>query len=221
MLESLESLESKRSSPSLGLTIVNSECLDNLDSEVWALFQVFPWQVSSGGRSHDEMDAPHPAKWKMQSRACRAELGLSDSFHPWTGRDAFAGEGLRLTPRVRDVLDLTAAKVFSRNLPSQRGLTDIYVDVSQSLDRNCFTHADGSNPCFTGATELYSFAQDRIILPEEMLAFHGFGHVEMPPSLGCRDLKRMAGTGMSLPCIGSILLSYHIMQTRVCSDRQM
>ena len=111
------------------------------------------------------------------------------------------------------MLDLTAAKALSRP-GAAKGLKDIYVDVSQSLDRNCFSSAEGIVPCFTSSTELYSYGQDRIILPEEMLAMHGFGAVTVPDSVDIRDLKRMAGTGMSLPCLGTILLAFQMMNTR-------
>ena len=170
---------------------------------VWhdRLFQTS--EVSRRAEKADHSRDEAAGKWKLHSRSCRAKLGLSDAFSAWTERESFAGEGLQLTPRIRDVLDLTAAKALNRAGPG-KGLKDIYVDVSQSLDRNCFSNAAGIVPCFTSSTELYSYGQDRVILPEEMLAMHGFGTVTVPDSVDIRDLKRMAGTGMSLPCLGTV-----------------
>ena len=122
------------------------------------------------------------------------------------------GEGLSLTKRVLDVLDVTAIKVLERNHQPQNGLKNIYVDVSQSIMRNTYTNLDNISPCLTTSTELYSFGHDRVILPQEMMAMHGYQRITVPETILPRDLKTMVGGGMSLPCIGTVLMALHVMQ---------
>ena len=112
--------------------------------------------------------------------------------------------------RVRDLLDLTAARVLAEN----RDLSRVFLDVSQGHLRRNYTSAEGLGPCFTRSTELYYFGQDRVVLPQEMLAMLGYTQpVQVPESVRPRDLKRMLGGGMSLPCVGTVLLSLHIMRS--------
>ena len=165
----------------------------------------------SGQRATDDT-AAYP-KWRSHSKSIRAALGVTMSCAPWTTKSNFVGEGLNLTPRVLDLLDLTTIKVLEdRNRNLRSGMKHIYVDVSQSVLRDCFTSGDEVSPCFTTSTEMYSFAEDRVILPQEMLSMHGYQSVAVPNSVSPRDLKRMVGGGMSLPCVGTVLAALHVMK---------
>ena len=148
-------------------------------------------------------------KWQSQSFQARDSLGVSSSFNVWTSRPNFAGEGIPLTARVRDLMDVTAARVLSE----QRSMSGIYLDVSQAHNRKCHTNFNGISPCCTTSTILYSFGHDRIILPSELLAIHGYSGLQIPESVSERDLKHMVGSCIALPCIGTLLLALHILKS--------
>ena len=126
------------------------------------------------------------------------------------------GEGLSLTPRVLDTLDVIAASVLQRREHDRDhvALHDVLVDVSQSLLRPTMSSARGVAPCLTSSSVLYSYGHDRVVLPDELARMQGFGSIIWPSACTQRDEKRMLGSGMSLPCVGSILLALHIMKTR-------
>ena len=160
------------------------------------------------------------AKWKQQSCEIRDLLGVSRDFAPWTSRNTFLGEGINMTDRIRDLLDVTAAKILLKKHGNPKHeLSRVFLDVSQSHIRHCHSSDDGLGPCFTTASELYHFGQDRVVLPQEILAMLGYTQVvQLPESVRPRDLKRMLGGGVSLPCVGSVLLSLHIMRTTLPSS---
>ena len=152
-------------------------------------------------------------------------MGIALNFAGWTGREDFAGEGLPQSERVKDVLDITAAKVLvsqsgAGSVAQQAMLRSTIVDVSQCVSRSTYNKSKGTVPCFTTSTELYSYGHDRVILPQEMLAMHGFmlSRLEIPREVLMRDLKKMAGGGLSCPCLASILWSWHIMRCRLFEE---
>ena len=108
-------------------------------------------------------------------------------------------------------------KAMDVSLGGPGTLRGIYLDVSQSVLRNVYTNADGVSPCWTGSTEIYSFRHDRVMLVDEMMRIAGFSSIVVPDSVSPRDLRRMLGAGMSLPCIGSILMALHVLQRELSS----
>ena len=129
-------------------------------------------------------------------------------------------EGLPRTPRILDLLDIAACTRLNSQGGSRHGHTgsrfgSFFVDTSQSHSRRCWTGAEGQNRTFTTSTELYHFGHDRIVLPWEMLLMLGFpGNVRVPRDLNPRDLKTMIGNSMSLPSVGTLLWSLHVMRYR-------
>ena len=160
-------------------------------------------------------DAPVcESRWKKESAEARDSLGLGLAFAGWTERPSFAGEGVSLTPRVLDLLNVTAAKILLKE--GKDKLLHTFLDVSQSLSRNAFTRPCGLVPCITTSTEMYSYAQDRVVLPEELLGMHGVitARFAVPDNLPPRELKNMAGGCLSCPCLGSVMWSWHVMRAR-------
>ena len=88
----------------------------------------------------------------------------------------------------------------------QQALGHVYVDISQNHGRRPFTNDAGITGTLTTSTLLYSYARDGMILPFELLLLHGHSRtLQVPDSVKGTSLKSLAGEGMSLPCIGSVL----------------
>ncbi|CAE7834440.1 unnamed protein product [Symbiodinium sp. CCMP2592] len=179
------------------------------DARAWAMvIQESPNNADQTATS--ERDAGgHEAKWKLKAAEARIAIG--------TSRDDFVGEGLRLTARQQDLIDTVAAKV----LLSKRGqlavdvLKDTYLDISQGHDRMKHSRADGVACTFTTSTLLYSYSEDRVVLPLEMMLMHGFPRSAIAPrSIGQRALKDMVGNGMSLPCLATMVWAFWVMRNR-------
>ena len=156
--------------------------------------RVFPAQVQKTQRPTLEAQGRAHLRWKTESAEAREALGISRAFQGWTDRDGFAGEGLALTDRVVDLLNVTAARLLGQGGPEY--LMAAVVDVSQSVSRCTYTKPDLRHPCLTTSSEWYSFREDRIVLPQELMCMHGFvGTVHIPADLLLRDLKHMVGGG--------------------------
>ena len=143
---------------------------------------------------------------------------MSKNFKPWTTRENFVGEGVPKTARVLDILDVAACEHLSQNTDARAPRTRFassFCDYSQSHGRRNWTKPNGSNHTFTRSTELYSYGEDRLVLPYEMLLMHGYPpDIVLPQELTQRKLKEMVGNGMSLPCLGTVLWALHIMRYR-------
>ena len=168
---------------------------------------------------HPFQDVPpvsRDCEWQMHSAQLRDSLGISRDCKVWTSKPGFKGAGLSLTPRTRDVLDITAARVLTRQSKNTLGdLLDTVVDVSQSVTRGTFSKISGVCPCFTSSSELYSFGQDRAVTALEMLRLLGYSEsIIIPEELTIRQLKKLVANSISLPCLGVMLWSFHVMCAR-------
>lgn len=171
------------------------------------------WQGSTSGGKAGEGDEAHFPRWKEDSVNFRNRLGISPSFSPWTGRPGFKGAGLSLTPRVKDLIDcVVAARMKALDLSAkdiEPEMSRIFLDVSQSLQRNAYSYGDGDrkvHKCLTTSSSLYSFSSDRLITPVELLAFQGFPKsIKIPHSISGNDLKTFVGESMSLPCLATVI----------------
>ena len=62
----------------------------------------------------------------------------------------------------------------------------------------------------TTSSVIYSHGLDRIVLPIEMLLWQGHQlDVVVPGTMSQRSLRSLAGEGMTLPCLASIV---HVLQ---------
>ena len=181
--------------------------------------------VSAADRA--ELASEPTRQWQLQSRAARADTGVSLGFNLWTGRDGFVGEGVGRTARVLDLIDVAACARLKDLEQCGKGckskapvnhrdaFNDFLLDYSQSHSRKPWTRRNGVNPTFTTSTELYSFGADRIVLPREMMLMHGFPpNAKIPKNMRQCTLKNMVGNGMSVPCVATVLWSWHVMKHR-------
>ena len=95
----------------------------------------------------------------------------------------------------------------------QERLKHVYVDVSQNPIRRPFSGGTGVTGTMTTSSLFYSFARDGAVLPFEMLMWHGHSRLlKVPDSTKSLELKELAGEGMSVPCLGSILWAGFLLQ---------
>lgn len=160
----------------------------------------------------------------MQCDTWRCQLGCVGPFanlKPWTSLQGLRFTGLSQTPRILELLDCTTICVLggaqathkvlqasnAREL-IQECMQDIVIDVSQNASRKAFTNAAGFAKCLHTATCLYSFAQDRVILPMELMLLQGHSmDLQVPHQMRPAQLHDLAGMGICLPCLGVIITS--------------
>ena len=151
----------------------------------------------------------------------------------WTSSGRLPGsfelKGLSPAPRIVEVLNLAVYDRLLRQKPektegpkllkslqkldvSKRALRlkalmqDMYVDVSQNPARRAWTNHAGVSKCLTTTTCMYSFGRDRVCLPVELLFLQGHTReVILPGKMSQNAIKNLAGEGMCLPCLGSLL----------------
>ena len=161
------------------------------------------------------------AQWRVDSRKWRGQLQITPTFSPWTSRTEFRGQGLPQCERVLDLLDLVVAQKISDLQLSgrmsfkalQEKLADVYVDVSQGHVRRPFTPQKGPSHCLTTSSAVYSFARDAMVLPLEMLMWHGHkSSVTLPPNMSQKSLAKLAGEGMALPSLGTVIWALFLLK---------
>ncbi len=126
---------------------------------------------------------------------------------PWSEESDFAGP-----KRVATLIDAVvwhklgvraASMTFAQK---QDALRHVYVDVSQNHARRPFTNDAGVTGTLTTSTLLYSFDRDNFVLPREMLYLHGHSRsICIPEEVKPNSIKSLAGEGVSLPCLGTVL----------------
>ena len=170
------------------------------------------------------------SQWQLQAKDIRKNLGVPMSLKPWSAReDEFLMTGLSKTNRILEILDLavidtlvakhqgssTDAIIELNRATSPRELkalmSDIYVDVSQNPVRKAWTNRNRVSKCLTTSTQLFSLARDRMILPIELLYLQGHTReVRIPSSMSQTSIRDLAGEGMHLACLGTLLYCLRI-----------
>ena len=158
----------------------------------------------------------------------QAKLGVpeKDPFQ-WTSQAGFLGQGLRKTESISALINLAAADVLkAKGVPAnkgnsanmQEGMKDVFLDVSQNPTRKPWTNRRGHNHTLCTSSVLYSFAQDRMLFPEEYMFLQGWSH-HMQVEESFRDeLRELAGLGMALPCLGSLIWALYLVKGFPHSD---
>lgn len=148
-------------------------------------------------------------RWKQESKTFRNRLGISPSYAPWTSKPTFKADGLNVTPRIKDVLDVVAAhhmKMLDQSAADVSAhLSNVMVDVSQGLSRKAFT-SRGCHKCLTTSTSNYSFGAKRAVTPFESMLMQGYPKtLAVPSHIKVSELKTLAGEGMRLACVATVL----------------
>ena len=80
------------------------------------------------------------------------------------------------------------------------------LDYSQSHLRKPITGDNGISRCLTTSSRLFFFEQQRNLQPIEHLMLQGYEKdVKLPIGFSANDVRRVAGEGIALPCLGTLL----------------
>eukprot|EP00439_Symbiodinium_sp_Y106_P059209 s964_g8.t1 len=161
-------------------------------------------------------------QWRNQVGKWEEESNIPPGLALWTGRKDFQGIGLPRTERALALVDLTCAQKVKdtgcslrliREQALIRLMSDCVLDISQNPDRRKFSKAskdqrcDNLLPCLTSSSRLYAYGQDRMLSGLEHFVLQGWSKQTLVAPEGVTENKlcQMAGQGMFMPSIGSIL----------------
>ena len=152
------------------------------------------------------------AAWSQQAMEQRRALGFAPGHKPWTGSQEHCYTGMRVTPRIQECMDLAFMATFgpsktSSDLTSadKLVLANFFLDCSQNPLRRAWTNRAGITRCLTTSTSLYAFERDSLVLPVELMWFQGHRRdLTVPPELGQRGLRELAGEGICLPVLATV-----------------
>ena len=152
-------------------------------------------------------------QWKRQIAQWRDELGVSSKYLPFDGLRAKV-QGLCMTPRVKAILNcVVATKIVNKGLKTRadvmKEISTTVVDVSQNPCRRNFTPAHGTNHTLCTSSQLCHLGRMTTVLPAEMMLLQGWNSetLVVPDGMTNRSLRVLAGNGMCLPCLGTVLWS--------------
>lgn len=152
--------------------------------------------------------------WKKQAVEWRDRLEITKDFNPLSrelGKWRLCG--LQSNDRVTSILNLVACektKGVKRTIAKIKSSTrKTIVDVSQNPSRKAFTGKSGVNHTLCSSTIQVHMGLQRQITPREMMFQQGHSPVRtvFPKSMPMTSLRKLAGQGMALPCVGTCLWS--------------
>ncbi len=159
-------------------------------------------------------------RWEVQLQSWReqlAEEGIPMDAKPWTSEPAVqTTNGPPLSNRVRGILDAVACEVLGAQMISStfkeklEALKHTYVDVSQNPCRKAFTskRGTGMNHTLATSTQLFSFYRNGFLVPIEYMYLQGHRRsLAIPSEMSQRALRTLAGEGICVPCLATILIS--------------
>ena len=157
-------------------------------------------------------DDDRGGKWQVQLADWLSSLSLPPALQnmsPWSKQCNFKG-----TQRVLSLIDAVVwhklgkhASKMSRMEKAEK-LRDTYVDISQNHIRRPFTNSSGITGTMTTGSQFYNYERDSLITPYEQLLWHGHSRtLNVPEHIKVSSLRALAGEGMSLPCLGTVLWS--------------
>ena len=178
--------------------------------------------MQEGGLEHSNTRRrDDPRQWMVQSDKLRHSLNTSKAWAGWTSQPGFASRGIKVTPRVKDLMDCAVAwHLRNRNLPlwlsedSKAALSEVFIDVSQNHVRLPWSKLDNVAPCFTRSTCMYSCQRDSVVYPEEMARMMGWpSDMDVPGNVTSQKLKDMVGNSIALPCLGTVVWAWHVVHS--------
>ena len=148
-------------------------------------------------------------------------VGALADLKPWTSLSGHRYLGIPTTARVMSILDCVAIQTMggarqtytvmngqnARN-KIENSMRNVLVDVSQNPCRRAFSNSNEVGKCLHTASIVYSFHRDRVLLPLELMMIHGHSRsIVIPDDMTPKELHDLAGMGITLPCLGLILVS--------------
>ena len=159
----------------------------------------------------------------MQDASLRLSKNIAVDLRPWTQKPAVRYSGLgRVGERVRCLLDLATAdrlgpraddvvrkaKATGNWHEVDKAMKGVFIDLSQNPARRPWTNQKNVSKCLTTSSRIYSFEEQRVVLPLEHLLFQGHRRsIVIPESMPPRSVARLAGEGICLPSLATIVWS--------------
>ena len=116
---------------------------------------------------------------------------------------------------MRALIDVTCAHVVSQSRLKMRSVNQqqlrdlmmpVTLDYSQNPVRRSFSGSTGNIPCLTSSSQLYNYGRDRVLCGKEHFLLQGWKpDVVVPPDVSDAKVKELAGQGMCVASLGSIL----------------
>lgn len=156
------------------------------------------------------------SKWPVESAEWRKKLQMPKAFAPYSeGRQGVIN--LKGTKRVWDLLDCAAVQVCrskkARLDNMKKALNDAIVDVSQSHGRRPVSNSQGVAHTLTTSSQLFSYRQERLLVPFEHLLLQGYpSNTKIPKELSDRDVRSLAGEAIALPSLGTICWALYLLR---------
>lgn len=187
--------------------------LSHISADAFTLFLVCGPSAQVGGRQRGGQ--PHSrAQWEVQIANWRLELAVSEKFMPWDYLKLQA-TGVKMTPRVKALLNTVVAdRVKTVRVKGKKAfmncVKNTVVDLSQNPIRKAFSKLPyDTMPALTTSSLPLHIGRDALILPSEMLCLQGHNpeSFRVPEGMSPAQLRRLAGEGMPLPCLGLIVMA--------------
>ena len=178
------------------------------------------WQETTA-RCAEALPMGSVRAWETQAVRWAEELRTNVDSTAWTGRHDFKGHGVPNHPRVRTLLNLTChqklqeARLHASGLQQQplpHVFKEAFLDWSQNPCRRAFSDRCGMLRCLCSSTTLYSYQEDRALFPIEYLRLQGWGFETKIPESCHGKVREMAGQGIALPCLGTVVWALYLVK---------
>ena len=154
--------------------------------------------------------------WKAQAVSWSEKLHVPLQTNIWTGRAGFKGSGLPSTQRVSTIVNLVAAEKKKEARASMTSLPAVLketlLDFSQNPCRRAFSGKNDTAHCLCTSSQVYSYHVDRCVFGVEYMRLQGWGfEINIPPECESK-LRELAGEGIALPCLGTIVWALYLVK---------
>ena len=155
-------------------------------------------------------------QWQNHSKKMREKWNLDETVKPWSstmnGKHYF--RGLSNTPRNIDMLDLgylwknesitkSASRKRHRWAPKKEIIKGLFCNTTPEPGRSPF----GEIGSISSSTSLYSFEEDRVVVPAEYFRFLGYDLDMIASRLMTKQHQGLAGEAIHLPSLAVIMIS--------------
>ena len=148
--------------------------------------------------------------WKGQVRAWRKFLGVGTAVKPFDAMRLRIRGLPNMNDRIRALLNMVVLH-HGKDGPQDHSslkaaVKGIIVDVSQNPGRRPFTNKDGLHRTLTTSSLQVHLGKRRIVTAREMMFQQGHPtSIIVPEGMSQAALRKLAGEGMALPCLGMCL----------------
>jgi len=150
-------------------------------------------------------------KWQQQIATWRQDLKVPLGFRPFD-KLRRPIQGISLNARISAILNMvTAEKIGGDKRKSKdeilSAVSCTVVDVSQNPMRRNYTPSHGTNHTMCTSSVLVHLGKFRTVVPAEMMLWqgHNISRLTYPDSESNRTWRSLAGEGMALPSIGTVI----------------